>query len=88
MISFIMLLARLLNRDPYRIPTSEEVEAYRRKQTDRLGVLLLRVGDTLIQKCLSCVAGYEYQQHNDSNHASSRAGTRKSGATYSQSASE
>ena len=43
MISLIMLLARLLNRDPYRIPTSEEV--YLRKQTDRLGVLSLRISD-------------------------------------------
>ena len=49
MISLIILLARLLNRDPYRIPTSEKVEAYCQKQTDRLGVLLSRIGDMLIQ---------------------------------------
>ena len=83
-----MFLAHLLNRDPYRIPTSEDVEAYLHKESDRLGVLSFRISNTLTQTCLSCVAGYEYHRQYDSNHATPRTGTRKSGATYSQSACE
>ena len=38
MLSLVIFLARLLNQDPYRLPSSQDIEAWRRRETEHLGV--------------------------------------------------